>query len=251
MELKLTLKDWLSHQMANAIPIKILPAYQDEEADNKTARESMNSEKEVVINFLIELKQKRKDAIAVNTVVRESGVGTYIDWQNDETLYFIPEGTSNLQKIVMRNLEKYENKDIYLSLQKNNNIVSYYDLINRTTDDTSNRRGIYIPVNIHKNEDSHLSIFRHAIMMCPPSEIQTTFEYLTKDLLEVDKIDSREERQKRRNQISAEFHKSLRQNDPLGNPHAEMIIYNLIEFSRIPFLIMETIVKDTNNIDVF
>lgn len=251
MEIKLTIKDWLSYQMSDAMPLKLLPVIKNEDSEDRTGRESMNAEKEVVINFLIELKNKRKDVIAANTAVRESGVGTYVDWANDETLYPFPEGANNIKRITMNNLKKYENKEIYLNLQKNNGIVSYYDLIKRITGDISNKRGMYVPINLHKNEDSHLSIFRHAIMMCLPSEIQSTFECLSKDLLEAYKIDSKEEMKKRRDEISADFHKSLRQIDPFGNPHSEMIIYSLLEISRVPFLVIESIVQETNNVDVF
>lgn len=248
MELKLTLSDWLSHNMTDIIPLHIMPIKEDDEDDIKQHREKMNSQKELIKKFLKELKEKRSEIIKACKDSLDIGE-RYIDWKSDETLYTFPEEASDLKRIALNNLEKYEHRSIYLNLMKHNNIVSYYDLINKMTTNISSKRGVYIPINF--KDEPFLVIFKNAIMMCPPSEVQSTFEYISEQLLEAYKIDSKEEMKKKRDEISADFHKSLRQVDPLGNPHSEMIIYSLIELSEVPFKIIESIVQETNNVDIF
>jgi len=220
MELKFTNKEWLSYKLLALIPLKLIEISDDTTDDYRKKWAAENLERINFKTFIDELKVNKTE---------------------DETLIKAPE-TKYLQKRIISNIKKFENKEIYSTLLQNNNIPAYQNLVNSISSD-HRRRGVCMSIDWTKNEDSYLDIFRHAIMICPPSEIQSTFEYLTEQYAEIEKIDSKDETKQKINELRYDFHKSLRQVDPLGNPHAEMIIWSLLQVTDIPHRAIKAVIN--------
>ena len=201
----------------------------------KTKCISENTEIDLFDNFISELRatqNKNKDFI------REE----YIHCRKYPfpALIEIPENKF-IGDIIIRFIEEKENEEWYFKYLKNNNIPCYSQCIDRITNE---RWGIRYKCDM--KDEPFVHIFRHAINICSPNVIQEQMGYLFTQYKELDKIDSKKETEKKRNEINYEFHKSLRQCDPFGSPNAEMIIWNLLQLTEVPYDIIFTIYKHFN-----
>ena len=151
-----------------------------------------------------------------------------------------------MEKTISVILTRQEHADLYCSLLKNNNIPVYQELVEKLSTDHHNHRKVYYPHYLDGNGESYLNIFRHAILMCPPAAVQSTFEHLYDQYAALEKIDSKEKEQKKMDVIGYDFHKSLRQTDTLGNAHAEMIIWELLQFSEVPIKAIKAVIEHVN-----
>lgn len=182
-----------------------------------------NADKKVFRDFLDELKQKRQ-------YNKDNGID-----DSESILIDCPETKSTLTVSAIRTIvEKFENKELYYALLKNNNQPNYQVLVRRMSDD---HRGdnVCIKLDFNKKEDSLLHIFKSAIAMCPPVSVQSEFEYFTEQWSQLDVIDSKQEAEEKRIEILQDFHKAMRQTDMFGNGHACSIIYELWRMSNIVY----------------
>lgn len=240
IKLKFNLEQWLSNEMLRNVFIKdtdpnqegFTPSYKKEII-------ARNEENKVFNEFFTELKKKKTDN-------KEIISKAYISSQPFPfpKLIEAPKTKNGLvERAIFNRLQKIENKDIYCTLLENHKIPVYQRLVKNLTSNHRERDGVIMSYDVHKGEDSYLNIFRHAILMCPPAEIQSTFEYLSGQYEELNKIDSKEDTKKKQDEIRYDFHKSLRQVDPLGNPNAEMIIWNLLQVTNIPHRAIKAVIE--------
>lgn len=236
MKIRFNLQDWLSHEVLDNLPLR-------ETDPSKFTGESFqkeiiaeNKEKQILSKFILKLKKKRDDN---KDLIRQAHIGNN-PFPFPE-LIEIPK-VKLLERRIMTRLEKYENREIYCKLLENNNIPVYYSLVKKLSSDYRNDRRIFFSYSVHNGEDYHFDIFQHAIAMCPPSEVQATFDYLADEYAKLDKIDSKAKAESKLEQIRYDFHKSLRNADPLGNPHAEMIIWNILNLSDVGHRAIKTVI---------
>lgn len=217
MQIKFTLEEWVSWEMVRILPpMKEFEISDEFSESEKKDFELRNKERISFKCFIDDLKVKKKEGKEISTDLIEAPKTKFYERQ------------------LLNKIKELANENIYNTLLKNNNIPSYKELVNNLTDDHRRRNGVIISLNLSKNEDLYLDIFRHAIMICQPSEIQSTFEYLIDEYEEAEKLDSKEATKEKIQEIQFNFHKSLRQVDPLGNPHAEMIIHSLMNLTSLP-----------------
>lgn len=188
-----------------------------------------NEENEIFRNFLADLTKKYK----ANKKAISDAYGK--DYPFPE-LIEVPETKNRLieRRNIWSFIEKYENKELYYTLLKNNNQPNYQDLVWNMSHERR-RDNVFIPLDFHKNEHELFHIFQSAIMLCPPANIQSDFQYFAEQWSELDGIDSKKETEDKKNEILSEFHKAMRQTDMFGNGHASSIIYNLWHVSDIVY----------------
>ncbi len=241
-----TLKQWLSSEVMGCLPTKDTDP---ERFTGKSFREECraeNKEKAELRKFIDGLKEKHKQN-------KKEIDEAYIKSKPDPfpELIEMPEiysTTTDGKKvgILMRRIwgyvEQIENKDVYKTLLENNKLPCYTELMDRILSDRPEK----IRFDYEFKEDPYINIFRHAILICPPSNVQSTVEYLKEQYEKINEIDSKKECKEKEEQLRYEFHKSLRQGDGLGNPHAEMIIWELLQFTDIPHRILKAVIKHTS-----
>ena len=241
IKIKFNLSDWL--ETISILPTKeIDPKFFHNEKYQKK-QEIENEERKQLKEFISELKVKKEEN---KEIIKEAYV-------NNKQFPF-PEliempNFKLLEPLIIRIFERVENKDMYCLLLKNNNVPCYYELIDRMSSDYKSK-GAFIPLVIQKNEDSYFNIFRHAIAICPPSEIQSAFEYLAEEYEKILKIDSKSEAKEKESQFRYDFHKSLRQVDPLGNPHGEMIIWSLLQVTDVPHRAVKYVIEYVKELEL-
>jgi len=228
IKIQFTMQEWLNHSLYFLIKrlTNLVDVSTFETGPMKIKVNEENEERKRVREFLDNLKKKEEEN---KDLIREAG------WNNHPfpEMLELPE-TKHLYRRIRSELNKYENKDHYCQLLQNNKIPCYYKLVWQLSDNISRRNSVYIPLNFSKGEDSYLNIFQHAIMLCPPHEVQSTFEHLLEEYNSLELIDSKEETKNKEEEIQHDFHKSLRQTDALGNGHAESIVHSLMTLSDVP-----------------
>lgn len=237
LKIQFTMEQWISSDAQKCVNIflKDIDTSTFEADAFKTKTEEENEDRKVVREFITALKNKKTEN---RDLINSSG------WNNHPfpELVEMPK-TKHLHKRIMNEMEKFLHKTMYCQLLFNNNIPCYYKLVWSIKDDYRSQKSVCMSLNIHKGEDTYLEIFQHAIMLCTPSVVQSTFEYLSEQYDAIDKMDSKEEAKKKEDEVRHDFHKSLRQADPFGNGHAESIIHNLLNLSDIPHKAIRAVFK--------
>lgn len=218
LQLKFNAKDWISIlsklNLSDTDPEdKKYGGFLEHEKPRVIAH---NEERKIFREFLADLKKKKElDSL------------TLIDMPITKNNFI----SSSIWNIV----EKYENKNLYYyTLLKNNQQPNYQKIVWQMSSDHK-RNNACITLNYNKNEDSLLHIFKSAIAMCPPVDVQSAFKYFAQQWAQLDGIDSNKEVQEKRNEILSSFHKDMRQTDMFGNGHACSIIYELWCISNIVY----------------
>lgn len=187
LELKFNMEDW----------IKILSYIRLTETDPEQKSDggfsdsykkeiiSRNKEVKIISQFLSDLKKKKND----NKDAINKAYG-----QNEHPfpeLLELPETKNGLiARIIYGILEKIENKDYYYHLLENNKQPNYQELTWRMSGE-KRRDNVVLDYDIFKNEDSMLHVFQNAIALCPPSEVQSAFEFFIEEYSQLEKIDSK------------------------------------------------------------
>lgn len=91
------------------------------------------------------------------------------------------------------------------------------------------------PPRISPAQEHYWSISKHIFLDVKSFVFQDAMEHLEK---EYEKIKTFEDL----NQVRFEFHKSLRQVDPLQNPHVEMALWHLLQITQTPFNVLEELI---------
>jgi hypothetical protein len=202
--------------------------FTESEKKNVIAR---NAERKIIRDFLADLKKKRDE----NKQVIKDAYGK--EYPFPELLELPGNEKSSIRNAVWRIVEKYENKELYYTLLKNNNQPNYQQIVWRISDD-HRRDNVVIKLDYSKNEDSLLHMLKSAIMLCPPASVQNEFEYFAEQWAELENIDSKKEEKEKRSEILSEFHKAMRQTDMFGNGYACNIIYGLWDISDIVYRVL-------------
>jgi hypothetical protein len=233
LEIKFNLGQWLSHELLSILPTKEIESksFGDEKYDKRIIAE--NEERIVLKKFISELKAKKEEN---KEVIKKAYIKSE-DFPFPE-LILLPK-FKIIESKIMNNLEKIENKDLYCSLLAHNKIPCYYNLVDRMSSDYRGR-GVFMSADL--SDERYLHIFRHAIAICSPHSVQSQFEYLAEEYKSLDKIDSKEKAKAKESEIKYDFHKSLRQVDPLENPHAEMIIWNMLQLTDVPHRAIKAVI---------
>jgi hypothetical protein len=187
-----------------------------------------NEENKIFRDFLSELKQKYQDT-------KETIKAAYGKDFPFPELIELPKTKNNLiESTIWRVVEDIKNKELYYTLLENNGKPNYQNLVWRMSNDHK-RDNVYINTDFNKGEDSLLHIFKSAIAICPPANVQAEFEYFRNEWEKLEGIDSKKEAEEKREEILVSFHKSMRQTDMFGNGHACSIIYELWCMSDIVY----------------
>jgi hypothetical protein len=120
---------------------------------------------------------------------------------------------------------------------------NYQKLVWNISNDYWKKENVYLSDGGKPDNESYLNIFKSTIALCNPVEVQTLFEYLSEQYLEIQKIDSKKETKEKYDEFCYDFHKSLRQTDALGNGHAESIIWNLLQVTDIPHRAIKAVIE--------
>jgi hypothetical protein len=249
MKLLFTLEQWLDYYMLACLPTKPYVEKVDpnerklsavelkhkKEFQAKTAAE--NKDKEIMAQFIQKLKGIKELHKDINNR----------DHQNDPKhpltkLYEMPK-IVHMEYRVFSIMEKIENAEKYKTLLKNNNIPCYSQLIKRLGHDRSEIR---FSVDEDDNGYYLFNIFKSAIGMCPPSAVQSTGEWLRDEYKKISKIDSKQKSQEKEEELQHDFHKSLRNADPLGHGPAESIIHDVMNMTDMPHRIFKAVINHIN-----
>lgn len=246
IKLLFTLEQWLSAEVLRCLPYKDLDPETFRSSEMKAKCIAENKEKAKLRKFLGELKSKKeKNKKIIDEAYIKSQPTPFPELIPIPKIYSKSTNNGNVEILIPRILgcmEKMENKDIYKTLLKNNGIPCYAKLIDRILAERPEK----IRFNYSIDEDPYINIFRHAILMCPPADVQSEVEYLKNEYEKINKIDSKKESKEKEAELQYSFHKGLRQGDPLGNPHAEMIIWELLQLTDIPHRILKAVIKHTS-----
>jgi hypothetical protein len=228
IKIQFTLEQWISQyatKCMNALLKDVDPSTLRTDTFKVKAEEE-NEDREIVREFLEGLRKKKSDN---RELINSTGFNNH----PFPELIELPQ-TKHFHKRFMNEMEELAHETLYCQLLLNNKIPCYYKLFWSLTDDHRRRNSVCMSLNVHKNEELYLSIFQHALKLCPPSQVQTTYEYLFEQYEALEKIDSKEEAKTKEQEIRFDFHKSLRQADMLGNGHVDSIIHNLLNLSDVP-----------------
>ena len=242
MKIKFDLLDWCSPEVLECIPFKDVDPdiFKGENFKKKAIEE--NEDRKIVRSFFEGLKLKYKQNL--------ESINNYRYRINGLTenpfpeLIELPE-TKHLNSRIFQKIKN--SKDVYYKLLENNNIPNYHGLVSCISSDYRRKGSVPLLCNIHSNEDSYLAIFKSAIAVCNPHEIQTLFEYLSEEYNAIQKIDSKKEAEEKYNEFCYDFHKSLRQTDAFNNGHAESIVWNLLQFTDIPHRAIKAVIEHVSS----
>lgn len=242
MELKFTLYEWLYYDLYKNISLLQHVIKEEYSPEHKEDLRISNLEKEELNRFFLDLKDKKRQW--------EAGKGDMS--KNIDELILAPE-TMFFKKHLIRDLEsKLDNKDVYCSLLRNNNIPIYQKLVGQLTGD-ARREGIYVHYSLDKGGDYHLEIFKHLIFICHPADIQSMFKILSNKYEEVYVFGTHRqlspEAHNKTNEIEHEFRDSLRYNGPLGNTHANHILFNLLGITDLPHRAIKAVIKHVKELN--
>ena len=242
MKIKFDLIDWCSPEVLECIPLRDRDPndFKGESFKKKIIQE--NEDRKILRSFLegLKLKYKQNWEVINNYKVR---VNHLVENPFPE-LIEIPE-TKSLYVTIGNNIKN--KKDIYYQILENNNVPNYQELILSISSDYRRKGSVPLLCNIHSNEDSYLAIFKSAIAVCNPHEIQQLFEYLSDEYMAIQKIDSKKESEEKYNEFCYSFHKSLRQTDAFNNGHAESIVWNLLQFTDIPHRAIKAVIEHVSS----
>ncbi len=237
LKLKFNLEQWLSHEMLKCLPLQDIDpnGFHGEPYQKKVINE--NADKKILSEFRQRLKKTKDEN---KELIRQKYI--HSEPFPFPELIEAPE-LKHIYSRIISNLEKIENRELYCTLLRNNDIPVYQSLVEDLSSEHKSRKNIFFSYSVHNGEDYYLGIFKHAILICPPAIIQSTFECLAEEYKKLDKIDSKEKVKQKEEEIRYGFHKSLRQADPLGNSHVEMIIHNLMNITDLPHRAIKTVIE--------
>lgn len=236
--LKFNLDDWLDRSKIGNRMLNIIP-HMDTDVEQMLKRDHSEGFKK---KFLLENKERAiaRDFIkSINDKYKENRELILAhQWSQDKPVA-LPEliefpKTKILYDTILINIKKVGNEDIYYKLLENNNIFNYHEKLKTIRSESRRDNNVTMYYDVHNGEDNYMGIFLSAIAMCPPAEVQSEMEYLATEYKKILKIDSKKKVEEKEEEFRYNFHKSLRQTDPLGNPHAESILWNLLQFTDIP-----------------
>lgn len=240
LELKFNMEDWITILKQ----IRLEPTNPDLDFSPSYKKEviARNEEKEIFTDFFSGLKKKREEH---KDAIRDAK----IHWKPHPfpELIDVPQTKNGLvAKTIYNWLENIAQKELYSTLLEVNGRPNYQEIVRRISSE-SRRDNVVIDLDYEKNEDSLLNIFKSAIALCPPAQVQEAFEYFAKEYNQLDKIDSKQETKDKENEILSGFHKDMRQCDMFGTGEADSIIYNLWHVTDVPIRAMIAVTKYIKN----